>query len=407
MSLPPSIQPIAGALWIPAAGFEHHLYTELHAMAASHYAASQSAQPIPCAEKIDTAVPDYVVSPEQAAAFLCSKDTKNYRYEKPAVAPTLPVRAAVRHNNSVVRTHIGKIYTITGSAPQQLIYSNIPPCTAFWAQLCFEQPFTVQFGSITEAASILRSIQRNWVHYPVSNFRRASLITEKLPYISSKPKIFPTPLPLTDIGVWSLLDAHTLIASAKTSSPFPLGCANFCEDHHNPPSRAYLKLWEALTLLDYYYRQQQQTGQVPVEWALPHQYSRCIDAGACPGGWTWVLRGLGASVTAIDRAPLAEPLMQDSSITFLKHDAFTLSPAALGIQDWVCSDVICYPPRLLKWITQWLNSGLCNKFICTIKIQGVPDTETINCFAAIPHSKILHLSANKHELTWLCAPFIN
>ena len=198
----------------------------------------------------------------------------------------------------------------------------------------------------------------------------------------------------------------------------------FAEDHQNPPSRAYLKLWEALTLLDFYYRRAAEARtqsaetrvaeahllsapSVPADWALPQAGARCVDAGACPGGWTWVLNNLGAEITAIDRSPLADFLMREPRITFMQHDAFTLNPESLGTQDWVFSDVICYPPRLLEWVERWRASGLCSKFVCTIKMQGAPDFDTIRRFAQFPHSKIVHLTANKHELTWLCAPFID
>ena len=326
----------------------------------------------------------------------------------------------------------------------KLVYCEDIRQEVFWKQLCWEEPFVVRFRSIGEAAELLRGIQRNWAHYPLNCFRRAELIREKLPYISKKEKAFPYTVPLAGMGVWSLLDDHTLLASAKTSSPFPLGVIRFTEDHQNPPSRAYLKLWEALTLLDFYYRcaaeartqsaeirslpvgavpvethslpteavaaeQKEKTvpAVIPVEWALPQHGSCCVDAGACPGGWTWVLNNLGAEITAIDRSPLADFLMREPRITFMQHDAFTLTPESLGKQDWVCSDVICYPPRLLEWVERWRASGLCSKFICTIKMQGTPDFDTIRRFAEIPHSKIVHLTANKHELTWLCAPFID
>ena len=326
----------------------------------------------------------------------------------------------------------------------KLVYCEDIRQEVFWKQLCWEEPFVVRFRSIGEAAELLRGIQRNWAHYPLNCFRRAELIGKKLPYISKKEKAFPYTVPLAGMGVWSLLDEHTLLASAKTSSPFPLGVIRFTEDHQNPPSRAYLKLWEALTLLDFYYRcaaeartqpaetrslpvgvvpveihslptevvaaeQKEKTvpSVIPVEWALPQRGSHCVDAGACPGGWTWVLNNLGTEITAIDRSPLADFLMREPRITFMQHDAFTLTPESLGKQDWVCSDVICYPPRLLEWVERWRASGLCSKFICTIKMQGAPDFDTIRRFAEIPHSKIVHLTANKHELTWLCAPFID
>ena len=171
----------------------------------------------------------------------------------------------------------------------KLVYCEGIEREVFWKQLCWEEPFVVRFRSIGEAAELLRAIQRNWAHYPLNCFRRAELIGAKLPYISKKEKPFPYTVPLAGMGVWSLLDDHTLLASAKTSSPFPLGVIRFTEDHQNPPSRAYLKLWEALTLLDFYYRcaaaQREKTvpSVIPVEWGLPQRDSHCVDAGACPG----------------------------------------------------------------------------------------------------------------------------
>jgi 23S rRNA (cytidine2498-2'-O)-methyltransferase len=187
------------------------------------------------------------------------------------------------------------------------------------------------------------------------------------------------------MGAWSLLDANTLIGSAECESPFPGGIIEFEEDKEGPPSRAYLKLWEALT----YCGRPVQPGE------------RCLDAGASPGGWTWALANLGAEVLAVDRAPLEDRILAMPSVSFQKHDAFTLPPQEIGPLDWLFSDVICYPPRLYEWIGKWLDSGLCENFICTIKMQGDWDAETTRLFAAIPGSKVVHLYHNKHELTWI------
>ena len=287
----------------------------------------------------------------------------------------------------------------------------------FWQRNILEKPFIAEFKSIKEAADILRAIQRNWAHYPVAAFRRAELIKEKLPYINDKPRAFPYHIPRSPMGMWSLLDDHTLFGSAVTASPLPAGEIRFVEDHENPPSRAYLKMYEALAWAEYcsiptgrYTAPDQTTNQASASAPeptlayappLPGPGSRIIDAGACPGGWTWVFNLLGSTVTAIDRSPLRDDLMARPNITFLKHDAFTLKPEDLGPQDWVCSDVICYPPRLLEWVEKWLDSGLCGNFICTIKMQGAADHDTTRAFARIPGSRIVHLGANKNELTWI------
>ncbi|MGP1437911.1 MAG: SAM-dependent methyltransferase [Treponema sp.] len=273
----------------------------------------------------------------------------------------------------------------------------------FWKKLEMEEPFIATFSSITEASNILKSIQRNWAMYPYKCIRRAELIKQKLPFISEKQKQFPYIIPNTPMGIFTLLDEHTLFASSKTSSPLPLGQLHFIEDKINPPSRAYLKLYEALCLMDYYKRTFYKNDDAGLfNKGQEKPFNKCIDAGASPGGWTWVLDLLNANITAIDRAPLLPSLMNKPNIEFIKHDAFTLQPSYFGKVDWVFSDVICYPPRLLEWVHKWIDSKLCSQFICTIKMQGEPDMKSIQSFVSIPNSKIVSLTANKHELTWLC-----
>ena len=262
----------------------------------------------------------------------------------------------------------------------------------YWARTTLLEPFLLHFESIGDAAKALKEIQRNWAPYQYQSFRRAALIQEKLPYINLKAKNFPFEIPKSPIGVYTLIDDKTILASAKTSSFLPAGKIEFVEDHENPSSRAYLKIQESLTLARHFFG-------VP----LPGPDSRCFEAGACPGGWTWVLVNLGAKVYAVDRAELAPSLMQNPLVEFCAHDAFTLKPEEIGKCDWVFSDVICYPERLLEWVKKWLDSGLTKKMICTIKMQGAIDYEIVKKFAEIPNSRVVHLNYNKHEITWIHA----
>ena len=268
----------------------------------------------------------------------------------------------------------------------------------YWAKVVMEEPFLIHFGSIGEAASALKEIQRNWASYQFQLFRRASLIQEKLPYINLKTRTFPAEIPATPMGLFTLLDDKTMIASAKTNSPLPAGTIAFEEDHINPPSRAYLKLQESLSLFHTFFGAD-----------FPKEGDKCFEAGACPGGWTWVLRNLGAEVLAVDRAELAPSLMSDEKVKFMAHDAFTLKPEEVceilktEKVDWLLSDVICYPARLLQWIKSWLESDRAKNIICTIKMQGAIDWVLIAEFAKIPNSRIVHLNYNKHELTILIA----
>jgi len=269
-----------------------------------------------------------------------------------------------------------------------LYYAKREPGPVYWTQNTWLEPFELHFDSISEAVKALASIQRNWAGVFHTQFRRAALIQDQLPALPSKPKPFPWHLPDTPMGAWTLMDKNTIIASALTSSPFPRGVVEFEEDKLGPPSRAYLKLWEAFTRAR----------------AWPKPGERCIDAGASPGGWTWALASLGAQVLAIDRVPLEEKITGLNGVSYMKHDAFTLKPEELGKTDWLFSDVISYPDRLYTWIEKWLLSGLCDNFICTVKMQGPDNNEILSAtrrFASIPGSSLVHLFNNKHELSWM------
>ncbi len=256
----------------------------------------------------------------------------------------------------------------------------------FWTRNVWLEPFLLEFGSISEAARTLKAIQRNWSSVPVRFARRTVLISEQLPHIPTKPRRFPFELPSAPMGAFTLLDEHLILGSAKCSNPFPGGAFEFEENKNDPPSRAYRKLWEALILAG----------------KMPHPGERCLDAGASPGGWTWVLASLGAQVLSVDRAPLEPRIAQMPNVEWMKHDAFTLKPKDIGRVDWLCSDVICYPEALWQWISKWLASGLAKNYICTIKMQSdTYDRATTLKFASVPGSRVVHLWHNKHELTWI------
>ena len=177
------------------------------------------------------------------------------------------------------------------------------------------------------------------------------------------------------------------MSSTNVTSPFANGEVAFVEDRTGPPNRAYLKLWEALVRMR--------------RWPGPGE--RCLDLGAAPGGWTWVLATLGARVVAVDKAPLEPRIAAMPGVDWRGESAFALEPDSVGPIDWLLSDVICYPTRLLRLVERWRASGLVRNFVCTIKFQDATDHETAAAFAAIPGAQVLHLHHNKHELTFLLA----
>jgi 23S rRNA (cytidine2498-2'-O)-methyltransferase len=272
-----------------------------------------------------------------------------------------------------------------GEVHGRLVLVPGPPRPAAWVANLWRAPERLAIASIADGAKQLRARQRNWVLYPHILHRRAGLIAERLPHVGAKPLVFPAPAPRAPLGSWMLLDADTILAAADCASPFANGEARFVEDREGPPNRAYLKLWEALTLID----------------RRPGPGETCLDLGASPGGWSWVLARLGAQVIAVDKAPLDPAVAALPNVEVRRASAFALEPAEIGSVDWLFSDVICYPARLLALIERWLAAGLARNLVCTLKFQGETDLATAQRFAAIPGSRLLHLHHNKHELTWV------
>jgi 23S rRNA (cytidine2498-2'-O)-methyltransferase len=280
---------------------------------------------------------------------------------------------ALAHELGVVERAHGRLLIAAGAARP-----------AAWAANVWLDPQEIAIKSISDAAAKLRAIQRNWAVYAPVQHRRAMLIQEQLPKVSARPLVFGTPAPTAPLGSWTLLDAGTVLASPSCTSSFPNGEVRFVEDHAGPPSRAYLKLWEALTLIG----------------CRPGAGEICLDLGSSPGGWSWALQQMGARVISIDKAPLAAQVARLPGIEHRLDSAFALDPHAVGPVDWLFSDVVCYPARLLALVERWLGAGICRNFVCTIKLQGETDHDVARRFAAIPGSQLRHLFHNKHELTW-------
>jgi 23S rRNA (cytidine2498-2'-O)-methyltransferase len=265
----------------------------------------------------------------------------------------------------------------------RLLIASGPLRPAAWAANIWLDPLEIRVRSISDAAAKLRDIQRNWAFYAPCLYRRATLIQQQLPKVSARPLVFGAEPPSAPLGSWTLLDAETMLAAPNCTSAFPNGEIHFVEDRMGPPSRAYLKLWEALTLIG----------------CRPGPGERCLDLGSSPGGWSWALQRMGADVISVDKAPLAPEIAGLPGIAHRRESVFALDPQAIGPVDWLFSDVVCYPARLLALVERWLAAGFCRRFVCTVKFQGRTDHDIARRFAAIPGSQLRHLFHNKHELT--------
>ncbi len=236
---------------------------------------------------------------------------------------------------------------------KELSYLNIPVLRQYgrffyceesaispvWAQNTWHDPQIIEIQSIGDACKKLKAIQRNWHSYPIDYFRRAKLIEEGLPKIHFKAHEYGTPCPGANLGAWTLLSPTELLYSTQTSSPFPHGELDFIENKEEPPSRAYLKLWEIFTLCEYF----------------PKEGEHAIDLGACPGGWTWVMAKHHVNILAIDKAEIAPEVQNMPTVSYENKSGFSLRPQDYPHIDWLLSDMACYPGRLFELAKQWLG----------------------------------------------------
>lgn len=253
-----------------------------------------------------------------------------------------------------------------------------------WAQASFLNVQRISITSINDGVKKLKAVGRNWALFSTGHHRRAELIQSELPHYPVKPIPYLHPKPKSSMGGWTLWEPDLILASAQTLSLYPLGEMTFQEDQVNPPSRAYLKLWEFFTC------------HSP---RLPRPDEHLIDMGACPGGWTWVLQSFGGKVTAVDKAPLEPRIAQLPRVSVLEESAFGLDPQKVGKIDWFFSDIICYPSRLLELVKRWEKEDVKN-FVCTLKFQAETDYVTTERFVQEFGGKVIHQHHNKHEVTW-------
>lgn len=249
-----------------------------------------------------------------------------------------------------------------------------------WFDLC-----EFHFTSISKAADHLKGLGVFWSHYSFKNHRRGELILGSIP--KARPKVFQFLEEVSPVrlGYFLLLSENVMLYSSKTRSELPFGEMHFHEDKINPPSRAYLKLWELMTL----YKIKPKAGE------------KVLDMGSCPGGWTWVLQSIRTKVLSVDKAPLDPRIMALPQVEFHRESAFGLRPSHIGAADWFFSDIICYPKKLYELVNRFREHGQISHFVCTIKFQRPTDFETLFAFKEIPNSQIYHLYCNKHEVTWI------
>jgi 23S rRNA (cytidine2498-2'-O)-methyltransferase len=163
-------------------------------------------------------------------------------------------------------------------------------------------------------------------------------------------------------------------------------------DDDAAPSRSYLKVEESYA----------------ISGAEPAAGETVCDLGAAPGGWSYSAAKRGARVVAVDNGPLKGGALDHPLIDHRRADAFGFRPGNGETFDWLFSDMLEDPHKVLRSIAgPWLEHGWCRRFVINLKFGRVdpiallqdlraPDSP-FTTHAANP--RILHLYHDREEFT--------
>jgi 23S rRNA (cytidine2498-2'-O)-methyltransferase len=127
-------------------------------------------------------------------------------------------------------------------------------------------------------------------------------------------------------------------------------------DDDAAPSRSYLKVEEAYGIVG----------------AEPVPGESVCDLGAAPGGWSYSAAKRGARVVAVDNGPLRGGALGHPLIDHRRDDAFGFSPGKDAVYDWLFSDMLEDPRKVVESIVRpWLSGGWCRRFVVNLKFGRV------------------------------------
>jgi 23S rRNA (cytidine2498-2'-O)-methyltransferase len=153
------------------------------------------------------------------------------------------------------------------------------------------------------------------------------------------------------VQAWIIDEDRALIGvtSAQESLSRTLGGKIHLRRAEDAPSRSGLKLEEA------------------IEWigVGPEKGDLCADLGASPGGWSQVAVGRGATVIAVDPAPVKIHL-PPKRFTYKRLSAFEFAP--LETLDWLLCDMAWRPLEVAQLVAKWGRRAWARQAIVNFKL---------------------------------------
>jgi 23S rRNA (cytidine2498-2'-O)-methyltransferase len=107
----------------------------------------------------------------------------------------------------------------------------------------------------------------------------------------------------------------------------------------------------------------------------------CVDLGAAPGGWSWLLLARGARVVAVDPARLGPALVGRRGLRHVQASAFAFEP--LEPADWLLCDMAWRPLEVAKLLARWGRRGWASFLVANLKLPMKRKAEMVMRLRAI------------------------
>lgn len=194
-----------------------------------------------------------------------------------------------------------------------------------------------------------------------------------------------------DRALVSFASPGVLPTGDRLPSDFVAGRVELTPDA-DAPSRAYLKLQEALAWLG--------TG--------PTADDHVVDLGASPGGWSWVALKAGATVIGVDKGDMHERVLAHPAFTHARTDGFKWAPEpGRAPVDWLLCDIIAEPDKSLALLQRWAEARWFSNAVFHLKLRSDSPLSLARAAlssvraAGYADVRVKHLYYDKSEVTVL------
>jgi 23S rRNA (cytidine2498-2'-O)-methyltransferase len=110
----------------------------------------------------------------------------------------------------------------------------------------------------------------------------------------------------------------------------------------------------------------------------------CVDLGAAPGGWTWILLERRAKVIAIDPGKLQPELLGRKGLTYIGGNAFEFVPNEPV--DWLLCDMAFRPVEVARLLARWARERFATVLVANFKLPMKRKAETVREIRAMLES---------------------